>query len=1148
MSEDLKKLKVVIEADASRYKKAINDAKKDTKDGVNSIRNAIKNNLDPDPFNLSGLKSKLAAVQEQFKSTFSKIKSDAGLQNLDNPFKGIAAGMRAQSKARGLASGRLAYTDDYTNATDGIERMTAALERYHQQERDFAAAGTPYESEEWAKVQGKIYDAENALKSYKAQKESLEASGGDVQKNPGFSMKGAISGGLKNIGSGVASGGGKFLAAISKAGGAAASIIQKMRSGISAVGKGISGLASRFQSLRQSGGGAFDGLGGGFKKLLAYGFGIRSLFFLFNRLRSAIVAGFQNMAQADTTGQVNRNLSTLMSSLTQLKNAWAAAFAPILNVVTPFLNSLIQGCTQAANALGSLFAALTGQKYVVKAVKVNQNYAASLGSAAGNAKKATAETKKYQAQLYGFDQINKADDNSASSAGDDGGASGAGGGINPSDMFTTAGIDQGVSNLAKKIKDAWAKADFTDIGRMVADKINKSLEAIPWNKIQDTCARAAKSLATFINGITYGLDWGLVGRTIGKGLNTITLTIHTFFANTDWKALGAGIGKSIQSAFDEIDWVTLGKSLTDGIRAISDAVHGLLPQLNFASIGTDIGVAISSALDNIPWEQMIQDLVSGLTGIFTVVSNAVNAVPWGNIASRISTGITGADWAGMGRSVSDAILSILNGIDDFFTSFDWEGVGASIVSFLTSIDWLGIIMKGFEILLDLPLALVKMIKGAFEQTDWSSVGESALKGLQNYRWDDFFRKFGEFVGTSFRVLVDIIKALFYTLPEKIRSAVSGYFQQKIKEAGGNVVKGIYNGIKDAIKGIGQWIYNHIFKPFIDGFKSAFGIHSPASTMVDPGKQIIAGLFKGVTAGFPDVLKFFKDMPGKVKSAIGNAKDWIRKKGSDMIEGIKNGIDSIKEIKLFTPFKNLKKKTTDSIGDIKGATKVKGSDIVSGMASGIDSKKGDFDRKLKDLVSGAKRTLAALKETGSRAGKDLSSGLNSGFDSSAVTRKIQSVASAISSAFGGMYRIGRSAGEDLASGFASVHIPTPHIEIFGYSSHYVGGGDYVDTPVFGVDWYAMGGFPQTGELFAARESGPELVGRIGNRAAVVNNDQIVDAVSEGVFKAVVSAMDGQQNNGSGGDVVLMIDGEEIGRVIGNLKSARDRRYHPVLAAY
>jgi len=61
-----------------------------------------------------------------------------------------------------------------------------------------------------------------------------------------------------------------------------------------------------------------------------------------------------------------------------------------------------------------------------------------------------------------------------------------------------------------------------------------------------------------------------------------------------------------------------------------------------------------------------------------------------------------------------------------------------------------------------------------------------------------------------------------------------------------------------------------------------------------------------------------------------------------------------------------------------------------------------------------------------------------------------------------------------------------------------------VPRLNVPTFAVGGFPQTGELFIAREAGPELVGSIGKRTAVANNDQIVEAVSQGVYEAVREA--------------------------------------------
>ena len=66
------------------------------------------------------------------------------------------------------------------------------------------------------------------------------------------------------------------------------------------------------------------------------------------------------------------------------------------------------------------------------------------------------------------------------------------------------------------------------------------------------------------------------------------------------------------------------------------------------------------------------------------------------------------------------------------------------------------------------------------------------------------------------------------------------------------------------------------------------------------------------------------------------------------------------------------------------------------------------------------------------------------------------------------------------------------------------------PKLNVSWYASGGMPDKGEIFVAREKGAEMVGRIGNRTTVANNDQIVSAIKQGVYEAVTSAMPNNTN--------------------------------------
>lgn len=62
-------------------------------------------------------------------------------------------------------------------------------------------------------------------------------------------------------------------------------------------------------------------------------------------------------------------------------------------------------------------------------------------------------------------------------------------------------------------------------------------------------------------------------------------------------------------------------------------------------------------------------------------------------------------------------------------------------------------------------------------------------------------------------------------------------------------------------------------------------------------------------------------------------------------------------------------------------------------------------------------------------------------------------------------------------------------------------------------YATGGFPSVGEFFMARENGPELVGRVGNKTAVANNDQIISGISQGVYNAFVNAQGSTGGNGT-----------------------------------
>ena len=95
-------------------------------------------------------------------------------------------------------------------------------------------------------------------------------------------------------------------------------------------------------------------------------------------------------------------------------------------------------------------------------------------------------------------------------------------------------------------------------------------------------------------------------------------------------------------------------------------------------------------------------------------------------------------------------------------------------------------------------------------------------------------------------------------------------------------------------------------------------------------------------------------------------------------------------------------------------------------------------------------------------------------------------------------------------------------------------------------YAQGGFPDFGQMFIAREAGPELVGTIGNKNAVVNNDQIVESVSAGVYQAVIAALGSNTSDGGETSIVINLDGEKIYE--NQQKIARGRGYNMGMGAF
>lgn len=802
---------------------------------------------------------KLRQKEEQLKASGAdqKSKSWQGVQyDIEKTIEDLD---QLYAKERAMErSGKAGENKPWNDLQAEILKAEKALQRLEAKEAKMKALGADQESASWRKVQEEISQAGQRLGEYQRKKEELESSGGDTTLNVGNGASGKLRGIVATIGAvtsripvigKVARASGKIMAegfsgalavlkkigpAIKTAGGAFASLIQRFRQGIP--------LFNRWNNSASHSGDAF---GRGLKSILMYGLGIRSLFALVSKLRSSLTDGMNNLSRYSS--QTNASLSMLMSSLTQLRNALATAFAPILNAAAPYLNLLIRKVTDAVSAIGMLFASLTGQKAFVRAKQVSQDYAASLDKNTSSANKANQANKELQRTILGFDEINALSDHSDTS----GDTSGGSDGLSPSDMFEEIPISSQINEFAKKLKDAWKKADFTEIGQIVADKLNTALENIPWSKIRNTCNKIAKSTATFLNGFLERANWGLVGQTISNGINTAFQMANTFARNFHWDSLGIAAGRGINGALEKLNWGLIRSTIRNIVSGIVDSINNFLWTANWNQIGKTIAeffntklYALYTAIHKFEWKKfgsslgelingavksinanMLADTMSGaLNGITDTLTHFDETIKWGQLSDKLTVGINrflqNTHWKELGQSLSSLTKHMLEEITKAITGTDWVEVGNDIGDFLVGIDWIGImgriadaIKEAAKAVPQLVLGLVNAIADGIKNmtvSDWMDAINSlfsvfqagiAIKGLKLGK-DIVLSMFGGKTEIS-RAGGEVGATLGTAIAAKIKTTVGGV----ISSWGlGNLLMGA-GGIAAAGTAVGALVYS-----------------------------------------------------------------------------------------------------------------------------------------------------------------------------------------------------------------------------------------------------------------------------------------------------------------------------------------------------
>lgn len=392
--------------------------------------------------------------------------------------------------------------------------------------------------------------------------------------------------------------------------------------------------------------------------------------------------------------ELNKNLSALKTESTYLKNSLAAFAAPLVNLVTPALTGFMQTISGVLNQTGQLISVLTGQSGFTQAIKVQQDYAASLDESTKSTEKNTKAAKENQKVLAGFDELNvlNASDN------DDSGTENA---AATAPMFEN--VQAQVGGLAKTIADLFKNQDFNGLGKLVGDKINAALQKINWGEIKKTAKKWALNISNFLNGAIKETDWYLVGATLGESVNTALLFVKTFIENFDWKEAGKAAHDAIVSLFKTINWDDVSDIFAGGINGIVDFAIELIGDTDFYELGQRIGNKVQETIKKINWEEVGKLFTKLFVGAVDLIDGLVLSVKWEDFGKKLAKSFNtffGENGGGLEfiKHIGKTLGDIVVGISDFIIGFFSDEKSAetfvnAVEAFFNQIPWLEILVK-----------------------------------------------------------------------------------------------------------------------------------------------------------------------------------------------------------------------------------------------------------------------------------------------------------------------------------------------------------------------------------------------------------------------------------------------------------------------
>ena len=897
---------------------------------------------------------------------------------------------------------------------------------------------------------------------------------------------------------------------------------------------------------------------------------------LISKITSGDLDNLYNWAK--TSGNaVADSMDRINSALINAKNGVAALLAPLVNSLAPVLDWIVDKFVALVNVVSKFFAALGGKATYISVKKAAVSYG---DAAAGAMDNATDSAKAYKRELLGFDEINKlpAPDAGGSSGGSGGGSGGGGSAGSMFEEVSTGGESAG--EIFKNFLDK-VEAGLPNFGKVLnetAEKINKWVsefnavfgdEGIQ-QRITNVVAKATELLNNFVSKVNFKA----IGEALANGLNTALNFVNTFTYTFDWNNLGTQIANTVNGFFEKIKPAEIGRLLASPFNIAFGTLAGLTGGLDWQKMANSLGQIINHAIKNLNVDDVTATLSNTLKGLDIALKELTVTIEWDSLSDKLTQ---------LGTGLCDAIIKYLPDLTQSALQFASKFISA-LKSALNSETMQTKIAQAAYYIVDGFMKLKEKyneFKKIFDEAIFSALTGAFFAWYENSPLKTFI----EWVRPDLAKVFDDLKAEFLKGGKESGKG----FEDGVNKSKPKLTTFVDNAGK-VFTSAGNTLANHFKKPISE---TTNGGWSPKFTRLGnamlqdahhvgnvSGGGLIGNMKKTVNAGtdgswYPKLNKIGDKMFEYVKTkgtATGSGNQMLENMKSPLIKGTDGRwYPSLKAIgnKMYNSALNDKigKGSGDKVLENMKAPLANG---TANWAPGLH-KIGDkmYNSALKDKIgSGSGNVITdnmknpIIKATngswtpgfsglaGKMANQVKTSGGKAGTNvATNVKKPIKEVAEGgWSPGFGGldgeMQRnvgtSGHSAGSQVGTNIKSgIHDALQNAAItLGNAA-----GQVLETITMNFFGFASGGYPATGQLFIAREAGPEMVGTIGGRTAVANNDQIVAAVSQGVASAVASVLGA---DGGSTEVNVYMDSQRVAQAANAGNALMNRRFNVVVS--